>query len=446
MTRRDDVPVTAAAAAVSPLEPPGVLRSADSTLAPPAPPPAVNGRRRRIDRRVPLAAAAAVAVLAAAVGVNTLIAPAVEPADAALGPVTRNGLIAFVGAQSVDDRSGGIPLADLYVVRADGEDLRQLTDTAVVPEYSPAFSPDGSLLAFLRGHRSCKYCSSESADGTASVVVVTATSDTELLVAEVPDGYAVNLEWSPDGRAIVVHRDDEAGWSSSSFDMLERAWTELSANLDTRPAWSPDGRWLLVTREDLYAVPASHVRTAPIADPSTVPGAKRLTDDNWVEWGATWSPDSRKVMYLSRGVAGGAGVSVVGLDGAAPTMLTNDGFAPAWSPDGTRIAYLDAAPFVRGAEFDGAGAEVWIMDPAGESRREIGRSFVPPKWSPDSAFIYVFREDGLVSIDVSGDRPDRPLMPRGLWPSDQDLSWLSALEQKDGAHGRMGGADWQARR
>jgi dipeptidyl aminopeptidase/acylaminoacyl peptidase len=86
------------------------------------------------------------ALLAGMLAVIALLASRPEP-----GPLTLNGLVAFVG----NPPSSRWLTDDIYLVNQDGSGLRQLTDTDQ-PEYSPAFSPDGSRLAYLRGERNCK--------------------------------------------------------------------------------------------------------------------------------------------------------------------------------------------------------------------------------------------------------------------------------------------------
>ena len=373
------------------------------------------------------------ALLAGMLAVIALLASRPEP-----GPLTRNGLVAFVGDRTADDGWDG----DIYLVNEDGLGLRQLTDTEE-PEYSPAFSPDGSRLAYLRGwcwFPACKEPDFLRPEATAHVVVVDVTNGRELFASEVPVGYAWNLEWSPDGRSIVA----QSGGSTSAVDVETGAWEDLTRGLDAPAAWSPNGRWLLVIKGDLFAIPASEVGDAPIEDPTRVPGALRLTDDAARESVASWSPDSTSVLFMKSTGAFHTRVEVVDLADGVSKIVADPGLSPAWSPDGARVAFL------RGQRSDTvwpgadpAGAEVWIVGADGANPRHLAESATPPKWSPDGTLLYLFGQDGLIAVDASGNGQRIRFMPERFWPTESEVEW-STGEQFDGAYGPLGGADWQA--
>jgi Tol biopolymer transport system component len=123
----------------------------------------------------------------------------------------------------------------IFVVRADGSGRTRLTGQAAgSADRSPAWSPDGSRIAFV----------SDRAGGFPELYVMNADgSDVRRLTDNaVIDG---NPSWSPDGTRLVFERCCENGTSDLfSIDVATRAETDLTSSTthqDFDPAWSPDG-------------------------------------------------------------------------------------------------------------------------------------------------------------------------------------------------------------
>ena len=105
----------------------------------------------------------------------------------------------------------------------------------------------------------------------------------------------------------------------------------------------------------------------------------RLTFDDGLQFGATWSPDSRFLAYSSnRG--GRFDIWVQQVSGGEPVQATKgpgDKWQPDWSPDGKYIAY-------RSEEGDGG---LFIIPALGGEglERKIASFGYNPRWSPDSS-------------------------------------------------------------
>jgi TolB protein len=132
-----------------------------------------------------------------------------------------------------------------------------------------------------------------------------------------------------------------------------------------------------------------------------------------------WSPDGTRIAFVNGGGVETTEILVVGLDGAPPRRLTRGpGFdgSPAWSPDGRRIAWA--------AERAG-DLEVWVMDATGAHPRRLTRDGgAHPRWSPDGRrLVYVNPTDGALDVvDADGGRPRR-LTPRPASAGPSGPAW-----------------------
>ncbi len=107
----------------------------------------------------------------------------------------------------------------------------------------------------------------------------------------------------------------------------------------------------------------------------------RVTFDDGLQIGATWSPDGRFIAYSSdRG--GKFDIWVQQVSGGDPVQVTKGpghNWQPDWSPDGKYIAY-------RSEEGDGGLYVVPALGGAGLERKISSFGYFP-RWSPDSSQI-----------------------------------------------------------
>ena len=105
------------------------------------------------------------------------------------------------------------------------------------------------------------------------------------------------------------------------------------------------------------------------------------TESGGVRSFPVWSPDGTRIAYLDDGVW------VMNTDGTNQRFLLLSSTRPAWSPDSTRIAYATTG---RG------GGGIWVVNADGTNRQQLATSGVTPVWSPDGTRIaYAPYSDGV---------------------------------------------------
>ncbi len=168
--------------------------------------------------------------------------------DPAFSPNGRS--IAFV-------RNGPLPEGydsnnDIYKIGVDGKGLTRLVDIPSV-EYSsggePAWSPDGSRIAYFSGVEEAYSIETVKPDGTGRKYVTT--------------GYAPN--WSPDGGKMTFHRSPDGGdsaiYTADADGTDEEPLTGNGTDFDADPAYAPGGGRIVFSSNrdgdyDLYIMDA----------------------------------------------------------------------------------------------------------------------------------------------------------------------------------------------
>jgi Tol biopolymer transport system component len=204
-------------------------------------------------------------------------------------------------------------------------------------EYEPTFSPDGTQVAFRWG--------GEKDDNQDIYLKIIGSNEVRRVTTD--PGYDGNPSWSPDGRQIAFLHGAAVGISARLMIHLVSPLGGPVLKLSDLPTfgpltWSPDGRF---------------IATEHLVSPNT-----RNKDEP-------------------------GGIYIVPVQGGEPRLLVKDGSAPAFSPDGHRLAYGSCAfsfsCFVDVVDLDST------LTPIGPPRRLTGRRFggVRIAWTRDGRSI-----------------------------------------------------------
>jgi Tol biopolymer transport system component len=257
-----------------------------------------------------------------------------EPAEASYPG--SNGTIAF---QSGRDVVAG----EIYTITPGGAANRI---TFSFGSSDPVYSPDGSRIAFVSGNNQIFVMN---ADGTGRRQITnTSTAKQE-------------PTWSPDGTkvAYVANSFDLDGqtdleiWAINA-DGSGRQQITHNSSPDTQPAWSPLGGKIAFvsarpgdTDRNVYVMKPDGSNQTNITPDSSTPcnPCYKGHDDN-----PAWSPAGTRIAYVHNfGISGGGlpNIWTMTPTGGQRTNLSNDDskshFEPAWSPNGARIAFRGTA-------------------------------------------------------------------------------------------------------
>lgn len=211
---------------------------------------------------------------------------------------------------------------ELQVADADGFGAQTML-ASNEPIISPAWSPDGSRIAYV------------SFEQKKPIVYVHSLHNRNRTVAANFRGSNSAPAWSPDGRRLAVVLTKDGGSQIYLINADGGNVTRLthSSAIDTEPGFSPDGQWIIFTSDrggspQIYRVPV------------TGGSPERLTFEGSYNTSARFSPDGKSFVFIQRN-GSRFNVALQDFVSRQAQLLTENGIdeSPSFAPNGRMILY-----------------------------------------------------------------------------------------------------------
>ncbi len=345
------------------------------------------------------------------------------PGEPAAQATSSNGKIVYVGYDVEAEKQ------DIYTMNADGTGVANLTRQYTDPTWSPLgnahgspeWSPDGTKISFtgtaLSDIGSC--CSRNvyvmDADGTNLKRLTNTPSFSE--------GEDFQATWAPDGSWLAfvstrgdpyddrdIYRMDADGTNQQQLTFADPGSDTPARVSDEQPSVSPDGTKIAFASNrhwetfgdpdqlDIYVMDAADGANVQRLTSDAAPTSPTLNLESHSQ-NPAWSPDGSRIAYEST-KSGNSEIWVMNSDGSGEPINVSQHESwdsdPAWSPDGTQITFTSR----RGGQDD-----IWAVD-APPTTPATAAALLLPALGTDTALAASAPRNLTAGTDVEASSPD----------------------------------------
>ncbi|MCP5382770.1 MAG: S9 family peptidase [Kordiimonadaceae bacterium] len=232
---------------------------------------------------------------------------------------------------SIDDLKTDKKVSDIWIIPYQGGNPKNLTKSKNKSEWSPQFSPDGKWIAYFGEGKD---------EGETQIFIMKTNGRSKRQISFIKGGV-IDFDWAPDSKRIVLSafnggaepseagtappividrfqfKEDWVGYLAGARRQLHildiKSGQNIQITNDDRdhwmPSWSPDGKWIAYISKDSGDVDRNLDTDVFIMLPEKDGESRRISnfkgtdvDPYWMS-PPEWSPDSKKLVWLTSGMS-----------------------------------------------------------------------------------------------------------------------------------------------